>query len=373
MAETSPALHKFLQARVRLLIQQPFFGELAFYLQPVEDADMTPPTMGTDGEKLYFHPEFIAKCSFPDTVFIVAHEIMHCVLDHQGRRAGRDPVDWNIACDYAANALLKDAGFEMPSTGLYDPRYANMTAEEIYNLLPHRSGKGRRPPQFDTVRDAPKSKDVENSDAPSQSDQWKNAVIQAANSARGQDKLPGGIARLVGEMTAVKTDWRLRLRQFAVEETKNDYSYMRLNRKMLAHGLFLPGMHSECMGTMAIVTDDSGSIGDKILQAFGNEIASIRDAVQPQRTIVISCDAAVNHVDDLEADDLFELKCHGGGGTDFRPPFKWLDEQGIQPACLVYLTDLEGPFPDSPPGYPVLWCATTNHIAPWGETLKVEE
>ena len=44
----------------------------------------------------------------------------------------------------------------------------------------------------------------------------------------------------------------------------------------------------------------------------------------------------------------------------------------IQPACLVYLTDLQGTFPDKPPDYPVLWVTTTDQEAPWGETVRLE-
>lgn len=35
----------------------------------------------------------------------------------------------------------------------------------------------------------------------------------------------------------------------------------------------------------------------------------------------------------------------GGGGTDFGPCFEWLDEHGIRPQTVVFLTDLCGTFP----------------------------
>ncbi len=79
----------------------------------------------------------------------------------------------------------------------------------------------------------------------------------------------------------------------------------------------------------------------------------------------------INHIDDLTMDDPFQLKCHGGGGTDFRPPFEWLEEQGITPSCLVYLTDLDGPFPEIPSHYPVMWCSINKQRAPWGQTLHI--
>lgn len=201
---------------------------------------------------------------------------------------------------------------------------------------------------------------------------WKIAAVQAANAARAQGKLPGSLQRFVDQLIQSKSDWRQRLRQFFLQDARNDYSWARVNKRYASLGFYLPGLYSQELGTVVIVTDDSGSIGDRILQAFGGEIEDIRECGRPERTIVLSCDAAINHVDDLSMDDPFQLKCHGGGGTDFRPPFKWLEEQGIEPACLVYLTDLYGPFPDKPPPYPVLWCSINNQKAPWGETLKVE-
>ncbi len=42
------------------------------------------------------------------------------------------------------------------------------------------------------------------------------------------------------------------------------------------------------------------------------------------------------------ADDLpDEIALRGQGGTDFRPGFEWLDEQGLRPGVCYYFTDME--------------------------------
>ena len=64
----------------------------------------------------------------------------------------------------------------------------------------------------------------------------------------------------------------------------------------------------------------------------------------------------------------------GGGGTDFRPVFEWVERQGVAPCCLVYLTDLLcNRFPDQTPDYPVLWVQTADYnvTAPFGEIVKM--
>jgi predicted metal-dependent peptidase len=373
------AENKMTRARVGLIIHEPFWGTLSTQLELLQRPNLNPPTMATDGRRIYYHPQFVNASPLNEVKYIIAHEVGHCMLDHMCRRNGRDSMIWNVACDYAVNSLLIDSGFTMPASGLYDMRFKDMSVEAIYNVLLKEAKPGDKP--MDWVMDAqPGDGDGDDKDGDGINDNeanlaqaWKNAVIQAANAARAAGKLKGALERFVGGMVVNSTDWRSRLRQFCVEESKDDYSYARFNRRFASLGIFLPGLYSEAMGTMVIVTDDSGSIGDDILQRFAGEISSIRDAVRPKRTIVISCDAHVNHVDDLGEWDEFKLKCHGGGGTDFRPPFRWLERQGIEPACLVYLTDLYGNFPERAPNYPVLWCSTTNLIAPWGETLKVSE
>jgi hypothetical protein len=52
-------------------------------------------------------------------------------------------------------------------------------------------------------------------------------------------------------------------------------------------------------------------------------------------------------------------------------PFKWVEENGIDPKCLVYLTDLCcHSFPDAPE-YPVLWVTDSPKTATFGETLRI--
>lgn len=358
---------KITKARIALLKTQPFFGTLALRLQMIEDSTLKPPTMAVDGKNIYYHPQFVNDHTLDEVKFVLAHEVMHCVFEHITRVGARDPSGWNAAGDYVINPILVDAGMTMPTSGgLLNPAFAGMTADEVYKLLPQNPKGGHG--GLDSLKPAPQDA----AEMEELAQDWKTATIQAANAARGVGKLPASMQRFVDEITATKTDWRQRLRQFAIEIAKNDYSWTRLNRRYMSLGIYLPGLHSEHMGTLALVTDDSGSIGNDILQLFANEIASIRDAVMPERTIVLSCDARINHVDDLTMQDPFSMKCHGGGGTDFRPPFNWLEKNDIKPACLIYLTDLEGPFPAQAPDYPVLWCSINNKTAPWGETLKVE-
>ena len=64
-------------------------------------------------------------------------------------------------------------------------------------------------------------------------------------------------------------------------------------------------------------------------------------------------------------------KLHGGGGTDFRPVFEWLDTQGQRPELLVYFTDAQGQFPQSEPNFPVIWLVKGKDPVPWGQRVQL--
>src|SRR5690606_9572129 len=76
-----------------------------------------------------------------EVAFVLAHEVLHCVLGHPDRRGERERLRWNVAVDYATNALLVETGFTPPASALYERRYAGLRAEEIYDVLP-RSAHG---------------------------------------------------------------------------------------------------------------------------------------------------------------------------------------------------------------------------------------
>jgi predicted metal-dependent peptidase len=368
-------LKRLVKARATLLIEQPFFGALALRLKltpmppeahAVFKSRGLKPTLAVDGSTIYYDENFVMETEIPLLRSAVAHEVGHCVFDHMTRRGSREPAKWNIAADYVVNDMIVDAGFQLGEHWVQpNPAWKNFTADQIYNLLPDQP-KGDR--GQDVVLDGSGDED----EAEAQRDEWRDAVMQAAHAAKSAGKLPASLQRFVDELTTSKVDWRAVLRRFVTERTKDDYSWSRPNRRMLAHGLILPGMYSESMGELVTVIDTSGSIDQATLTAFATEIEDIRSKVRPRKTIVMYCDAAVNHVDEFLPEDEFFVKPHGGGGTDFRPPFYWLEKHSIEPKALIYLTDMYGTFPDAPVQFPVLWCATTDTQGPWGETVRLE-
>ena len=102
----------------------------------------------------------------------------------------------------------------------------------------------------------------------------------------------------------------------------------------------------------------------------------IATELQPETVVVLQVDAALQDVATYSASDLpVETALKGRGGTDFRPGFAWLEEQGIQPGVCLYLTDMEcNRYPEAEPQFPVTWCnwgapPDDWNREPWGERI----
>ncbi len=107
MATVADAVFKIKKARTALLFKQPFFGNLTMYLKLVDATDSGwCPTAAVDGRNIYYNRDFLCDLADEEIQFVLAHEVMHVVFDHLGRRSHRDPQWWNMASDYVINGLL---------------------------------------------------------------------------------------------------------------------------------------------------------------------------------------------------------------------------------------------------------------------------
>ena len=66
------------------------------------------PTACTDGQTVYYSPDFMNSLSYDEKTFVVAHEVMHVAFDHIKRSKGKNPELWNIATDAVINQILKE-------------------------------------------------------------------------------------------------------------------------------------------------------------------------------------------------------------------------------------------------------------------------
>lgn len=372
----SKARNKIIKARAGLVLDQPFFGSLALRLALKED--LTCKTAWTDGLSLGYNPTFISELSLDECKGLLAHEVMHCACAHMARRDAREPKKWNISADYAINGIIEESGFKLPAGRLRESAYDHKSADEIYGIIPDNPlgvDQGNDPGGCGEVRDAkgPDGQQASAADLNQAEQDWKIAASQAAQQAKVMGNLPAGIARLVDELLNPKVDWREVLRRFIQTNARNDYSWQRPNRRYIHQGLYLPSLYREQLGDIVLAVDTSGSIAPADLNQFAAEMTSILEEFPGSMLHVVYCDTEVSNTETFSHDDLpFDLHPAGGGGTDFRPPFGWTDQQGIAPACLVYLTDGEcSRYPESPPDYPVLWVGTADFTPEFGDFVRL--
>lgn len=381
---------RIVQARVKLILDHPFFGVLASRFILVEDTHgtMLPiPTMGTDGRRLIFSPEFLDSVTQAELIGLVAHETSHCAFGHPWRLGQREERRANAAMDFAINPILMDAGLALPSGGCYDPQFRGMSFEQIYELLPTMpplfggtaSGSGGSsgdftvPPEMvGQVRSPdPKTEHVETL----RSD-WEVATLQAAQAAKAMGKLPAGLQQLIDDIRHPKVDWKPLLRRFMQRCLSNGYSWVRPHKRYIGVGLYLPTRQSRKMPPIVVATDSSGSCWDPRTQSvFASELAAIIRECKPEKVYAPYCDAKVHEpVRVFEPGQPLTFDVRGGGGTSFVPVFDWIEREQINPACLIYQTDLMGQFPSAAPRYPVLWASTMRgYDVPFGEVIDISE
>lgn len=196
------------------------------------------------------------------------------------------------------------------------------------------------------------------------------AVKQAETFAKRAGQGFNGMERLVGESTKTDTPWEQILERFIYEQANTMYDWSRPSRRHPDY--FMPALHNYEAGNIVLVIDSSESIDKKVFGRFTDEMKMLLENITAKIWAIIA-DDHVQEAREITADDLCDLVPKGYGGTDFRPAFEWLDEQGITPTVLIYLTDLECySYPDDP-GYPVLWAGygwwAKQAVVPFGEKV----
>lgn len=348
-------------ARIGLLLRHPFFGNMATRLR-IQAADDWLMTAAVDGRNLFFNTQFFNAMNNKEVEFVIAHEILHMVYDHLGRRDDRNPMLYNIAADYIVNNLLvRDRiGTKPRVVDCYqDFKYDKWTSEEVYDELFKQAKKNGEEfvkqlgemldEHLDLEGDGTEDGDGKVNGRPKYSkaeldqikDEIKEAMLQAA-SAAGAGNLPGEIARMIKEITEPKMDWRQLLRQQIQSTIRSDYTFSRPNRKGWHTGVVLPGMNFAETIDICIALDMSGSIGNDQASDFLGEIKGIMDEYKDYQIKLWCFDTKVYNEQDFSADcgeDLTEYKLKGGGGTDFMCNWTYMKEQGIQPKKFIMFTD----------------------------------
>ncbi len=367
-------MRRVAKAKSLLILDHPFFG-MACSKRPIIYTDTVPTACMSATGQMYMNPAFVDPLPVPQLMFLLAHEALHYMLCHSLRLGTRDAKAWNVACDKVINDTLVDAKVGDPiEGGVYMDGARDFSAEELYDDA---DADGPGPGGIGSDVGAPcddGGQALDESQIHQLEAQAKIEAVQATKAAKAIGKLPGSIERLVDQLVNVSTPWHEILERFMIAKVKDGYSWKRPNRRFMASGMYLPGHDTKPqMGEIVIGVDTSGSIQQPELDMFNAHINRILHTCNPEKVTVVYCDYDVNSTVEYEPDDFpVTLKLQGGGGTRFKPVFDYIDENGIDPEVVVYLTDGLANTDFTTP-HETVWLTTLAEDLKFGTVIKFEE
>jgi predicted metal-dependent peptidase len=360
--EKNKIIEKLTTARIGLLLRHPFFGNMATRMKLIDASDWCS-TLATDGRNFYYSNDFVNELTPKQCEFGFAHEVLHNVFDHLGRRDSRIPELANIAADYAVNQILKDERIgEVPDwiKIFQDNKYRGWSYEQIYDDLYEQADKidiGSLGELLDDHLDGDQDgngsgdsgKDSNGTGRPKLTPEEKKAIrdeikeaMVAAAQAAGAGKVPAGVARMINTFTEPKMDWRQMLRMNIQSILKSNFSFSRPNRKSIHSGAILPGMLNDETIDVSVAIDMSGSISDAQAQDFLSEVKGIMDEYVDFNLDLWCFDTDVYNYAKFSADNADEIMSYepkGGGGTDFDANYNFMKNEGLEPKRFIMFTD----------------------------------
>jgi len=379
MSQRSPELSDALSA---LIVQQPFYAVLLFDLLEIREGDEVE-RAATDGKTIFVNPAFFKQITVPERIGVLCHEVLHCVLEHptrnrayQDRGVGPDLKPWNhkkmnYAMDYIINQMVHEAGMKLPLGSLFNPQItSDDIADEVYCKIPD-------PPEDDKNWDDHESVPAADDNSVPDKSVIQRAVKMAETAAKSQGNMPAGLKRLIDEVCEPKVIWTdYVLRNLVTMSGHDEQSYAKPNRRRLVNPphIYWPGRVGARSGVGGILIDTSGSTTDQMQCQFFGEMHGILQDCLPEKLYVGFVDAELHggfhEVEDVN--DLLELKgkVAGGGGTNLPVFFDEAKKAGLELDWVVAFTDGYTPWGEDP-GYPVIWCITTEEKAPWGLSVHV--
>jgi len=346
------------------------------------------PTACTNGRDVMYNPKFIETLSDRELNFVVLHEALHKVFQHMSlwRKLWKEhPMLANMSADYVVNYTIYEADqsnsiISIPSSALFDKKYAGMTTKQVFDLLKKDMDKGDDGQGKGEGHD---SHDWEGAEGMSEEEVKETAkqidqALRQGEIIRG--KMQGNKNRSIDQLLEPKVNWREQLREFvnATCKNKDKTSWKRPHKRFLGQDIYMPSLIGETVGKIVVGIDTSGSIGDKELNEFLSEVVGICDDVSPESIELIYWDYDVAGHETYNMGDYAGLasttKPAGGGGTRVACLNQYLKDKMITPEATIILTD--GYVEDDWGGSwdsPTLWAITSKHLtSPHGKSIHLE-
>ena len=350
------------------LSHYPLLGGLAAGFSVVEDyqvcqkLEIQVAAVDVGKAVIYLNPA--APLEPEERKFVLAHEYLHAGLRHDSRGRGRDPLLWNIACDFVINGWLKEMEVGvMPQSALYAKEYEGLSAESIYdslltdirfamkqitfrgygkgdvlagtdgNLLPGMGGRKTLSPGLDV---------------------WlREALAQGLDWHMKQDGrgfLPMGLVEEIRALSMPPIPWDVKLAEWFEEHfppVQIHHSYARPSRRQSSTpDIPRPGKvireEDRWTVTFGVVLDTSGSMEKELLGKALGSIAGYAEAREVSWVRVVFCDAEAYDAGYLAPGEIAgRVEVTGRGGTVLQPAIRFLEEAKDFPpdSPILIITD----------------------------------
>jgi len=396
-------LEKITKAKARLMLEHPYFGTVASSLTLEKNNDIL--TFTSDGVKMRYNSEYLDKLSIEEVEFVMANGAMHSVLKHHERLNGRTRWLWQTATDYVVNAMLVKNGMQLPEYAYFEQKFVGMYVEEVYEMLRaemmdntdhsmeqeteqitdsddtgvdnlHMQKEHTPDINAEETEEEQNAEDKEEESTSSKSDEkqeeMKEQFEQIFQKHKRQGNLPQNMHLVVPEYFSHKVDWREFLYGYIATHAKSTYSFSPPNMKYLYRGICLPSLSSDLL-RIVVAIDTSGSVDEELLSTFMGEVSSVMQQYPNYEIDLITADAKIQTHRVFLPGESLDYEVSGGGGTDFRPVFDYIDKHIDYPTLLIYFTDGDGRFPEFEASYDVLWVMPDEVVVPFGEVVVLEE
>lgn len=368
-----------------LMLEEPFYGLFLIMLnkQWTDKVPTAGVSLSDINYKLHINEEFWKDLILPHRKGLLKHELLHIAFFHlTDFNHLTDAKIRNIAMDLEINQYIKDE--LLPPDGQKLDLYPELELEPkkgthyYYEKL--MEGKNQQScPNLELVLVAmdngQQTVDINGEPVrlPDHSE-WGEHELDEATKRLIQnqtehllkevaDQIQKSRGTIPGEMMSIlekintkeppKFDWRGYLRRFAGGSIKTYTKKQR--RKYNKRYEDNPGLKIKMKKHILVAIDTSGSVSDKELVEFMQEIHHIHKTGAD--VTIAQADTAIKNISPYNPKE--EYKVYGRGGTDFQAVIDYFNSNTRKYSSLIYLTDGEAPAPDDVRGK-VLWVLSTQ-------------
>lgn len=405
-------------ARNELYVAMRFLDVALSSLRPALDTQTG--TLGTDGENLYFAPDWLLSTFLNRRVLInrlYLHEVLHCLFCHIWNGTKRDAGLWNLSADIAVEAIidelyqkavyLRPGAFRREVYQKLKEKRKILTAEAVYHVL-----EAAKPEWILKLEQEFRTDDHSHWEAAKKKGgmsqrrkQWedlrKKMQTEMETFSKEAASDSGSLLEHLQVENSERYDYKEFLRKFSVmkEEMAVDmdsFDYIFYNYGMETYGNMpliepLETKETKKIEDFVIVIDTSMSCKGNLVKHFLEEtyriLSESESFFRRIHVHIIQCDdrvqedAVIHNREEMEA-YLKDFTVKGLGGTDFRPAFAYVEElrrKGIFQKLrgLLYFTDGYGLFPVKMPPYDTAFVFMKEDyrdvdVPPWALKLIID-